>query len=283
VTPPPRIAVFGAHKTGTTAVWTKIRDSVTWEPRLLFEPLTYEPEPEDGVDGVLAKVMLVPPDALDMPEVQYDGFVDFERTVMIRRDPRDWVVSAVLFSLQRHAGIWDDRARLEEILAMLRRKEADPRSVDIVEVFAQVCAHGLGVPLEVGLAAMRKRLEFMLEFAGRLTDPLVLAYEDFVDGRLGALADYLDVEMTADAPIVDAEYRHVPRTCAHGSWRNWFTAKDIEVFRPVVGPYMERWGYEDRWELSPEPRIPVHESSGYVERVATLRRRWHSPAAPVAW
>jgi hypothetical protein len=278
----PRIAVFGVHKTGTTALWTKIRDSLPWQPRPLFEPGRYDPDPEDRVQGVLAKVMVVPAGA-DLPQVEYDGFVEFERKVVIRRDPRDWLVSVVLFALQRTPLFWDDQARLDPVLADLRRKEADPRSVDTMSLFETVYCEGQGRSFEEGLAAATSRFEFLLEFEERLTGHLTVRYEDFVDDRYGDLSEYLGVEIAPGAAIVDAEYRHVPRTCAHGNWRDWLTPHDVDVLRPLLGPYMERCGYSDDWELAAEPSIPAQFGSGYVERVVTLRRRRHSPTAPLAW
>ena len=84
-----KILIAGAPKTGTTALFYRIKNSLDGGVREMFEPRGYVAEPGDGACHVLAKVLLDPLIDLDM-----ESFSSFEKKIGIVRDPRDRLISA---------------------------------------------------------------------------------------------------------------------------------------------------------------------------------------------
>jgi len=68
----PKIVVFGLYKTGTTALFSNLRNSVNYLPRLLVVPKAFKGIDEDVFSGVLAKVILGESDT------DYASFAGFE-------------------------------------------------------------------------------------------------------------------------------------------------------------------------------------------------------------
>src|SRR5690606_15023024 len=85
-----KIVIAGQGKSGTAALFHKIRAAVPDSTRLLFEPRAYEPEPDDG--HVLAKVLIDPPGYVD-----FSTFEPFDKKILIVRDPRDNLISRLLY------------------------------------------------------------------------------------------------------------------------------------------------------------------------------------------
>ena len=94
---PPRIAIFGQYKTGTTGLYYKIKNSLPASVRTLFEPQRFTTHPDDATRPILAKVILGVSGAPN--PIDYDSFLHFDRKVYLIRDPRDWTVSGLLFMI----------------------------------------------------------------------------------------------------------------------------------------------------------------------------------------
>jgi hypothetical protein len=264
-----RIAIYGQYKTGTTGVFLALRRELPEATRTLFEAPAYAPEPEDTGRSILAKVIL----GLPGPgwDVDYASFRGFGRHVYIVRDPRDWVVSGLLFLVQQERAIWADDRNLGEVLALLEQKEEDPRSLPASAILRRIAALGAGRSLEELTAWMGEQSRWLVEFERSLADPHRLRYEDFVDGRLDGLGQYLGFPVRPGAEV-PPEYDHVPRTRSHGDWRNWFLPEDVAIFRPVFEPYMRHYGYGDDWTPSPQPVVRREHCTAYLRRVVGRRR-----------
>jgi hypothetical protein len=272
---PERIVVFGQYKTGTTAVFSKLKNSLPADTRTLFEPSRYIAEAGDDERWVLSKTILKLPD--DQDPVDYSSFSDFDRKVFIVRDPRDWLVSMTLFLTQEKPSVYLDPQASERVVSFLRQKEADAKALPLRALLEYI----LSLPPAVGLdeAAHRTRAlnDWCIKFSEQLQDALVLRYEDFVDGRLADLEAYLGRSLSGSGEP-DQAYAHVPRTRSHSDWKNWLLEDDVRYFRPVFADYMRYFGYTDDWTLSEQPRVRAAFGSEYVQRVIDRKRDEHARA-----
>jgi hypothetical protein len=269
---PGKIVIFGQYKTGTTGLFNKIQKSLPEGTRVLFESNQYIPEPSDESRWVLAKTILKEP---GHPEpVDYDSFLDFDRRICICRDPRDWLVSATLFICQLKESIFGDDRAMAWVMNYLHQKEKSPRSLPLMALLNYIIKAPPSADLDVFGERSRARHAFSISFQKRLRGNLHLVrYEDFVDGRLGSLEEYLEIALDSGPCALDEAFAHVPRTCSYGNWKDWLTEEDVEFFRPFFADYILACEYDPDWTLSEHPAInPVH-SSEYVSRVVQMKRR----------
>jgi len=170
-----------------------------------------------------------------------------------------------------------DPAKLERYLDLLRAKEADPRSVSILEindVFETM--GGASAHTDGGRARM---LADAIAFHAAFPEAYVYKYETMVAGDFAPIAAYLSLHAKAMNPAVPETLRRVERTRRAGNWRDWFCPEDVAHYRPLLSAYMERYGYDDNWTLADAPVIRPEECSEYVLRLVRERRGVPQPAA----
>jgi hypothetical protein len=258
-----KIEVLGNAKTGTTGLFNSIRAPLRErhpDALLLFEPRSSALElltRHDVPYALLAKAMI----NKNGTNVGYDAFT---RHVLIARDPRDTLVSQLLYlPLQPHGVRGSGAANLDAMLTAFRAKEDDPASTSFREVF------------ELGIRLMDRDADWTWEkylerftVAERINDTydcFLQKYEDFTDHRLDRLSDHLGLTVRPIVPErVEDLNGHVVRSATHGEWRNWFVDRDVDFFRPLFKTYMDAFGYDDDWTLAPDPVIPPETATGYV-------------------
>lgn len=274
-----KIVIFGLAKSGTTALFYKIRNSLPRGAVCLFEPRSFDPRvlKAGGIKRLLTGRR--PPDVLAKvlpfrPEGAVDAasFSSFEKQILLVRDPRDRLISRLLYGVY-HSAFYDQDERVCEFLRVLRRKEADPRSVPVTALLKTLAELNGGHFSFEGWAAdyARHSVRAPLDFHDGHPNLFVCKYEDMIERRLSELEDYLGLRLTGGG-AVPAELGRVARTKGHGNWRDWFTAGDAEALRPVLRPYLERYYAGADWRLSATPSIPAEFGSGYVERIVNERR-----------
>ncbi len=262
---PDNVLILGLAKTGSTGLYTNVKAALTatgHDYYCLFEPT--RPDQLHSLHRLapelplLTKVMIA-----REPDLQLD-YDRFPRRLTLLRDPRDMIVSFLLFRpFIRADAPW---GQVEPFVEAIRGKERDPASRSVHEL------HLLAD--ELGLASYRldRVVEFM-EWQESLIDRhdvRTVRYEDFVAGRLDDLQTYLGVDVANTAgssPWLD----HIMRAGGSGDWRHWFTDEDITTYRPSVARYMKRFEYDDDWTLATDPHIDPAAASGYIE--GKYRRR----------
>jgi hypothetical protein len=258
---PANILILGLAKTGSTGLYTTVKGALAAAGHDVY--CLFEPTRADQLHSLhrlapelplLTKVMIA-----REPDLHLDHD-RFERKVTLLRDPRDMIVSFLLFRpFIRADAPW---AQVELFVDAIRAKERDPSSSSVHEL------HLLAD--ELGLASYR--LERVVEFT-EWQEALVdrhdihaVRYEDFVAGRLDDLRSYLDLDLdigngAGSSPWPD----HIMRSGGPIDWRHWFTEDDVTTYRPALERYMKRFEYADDWELAAAPRIDPAAASGHIE------------------
>jgi hypothetical protein len=274
---PLSIVIFGPYKSGTTGLYTKIANSLSGPIESVFEQASYDGANRDPNAWVLAKTMIWYDDSSIVDK--YGTFLDFDKKILLTRDPRDWIISGMIFLVQQERSLYDSDENMRRILLALREKELDPARHSVVSLLKLILGLSEQHDFVGRMEWIYKHYRWLPEFQGHLGDHLLLAYEDFVDERLEQLEAYLGLSLSGSAEVAP-HFSHVPRTKAHGNWRSWFTEEDVAFFRPAFTDYLKRYGYDLSWELDPTPKVPRQHCTDYV--IMTTNRRRHAPLPPWA-
>jgi len=243
-----RILIAGLAKSGTTGLWSKIVNSYSWWHHSYFE---------NDYLGQTKKRMICK--QLIGPNFDVAKFEIFEKIVWIVRDPRDRLISYCLYRAYDHR--YDDESFVRELLGLLAQKENDSDSVSIERLEKLV---------ELPTPTMQS--SFFWNDASIPKDRgFVLKYEDFVDGRFDGLEEYLGRKLTGKARV-PKKLSRVVRTKSHGFWRDWFTAEDVEHYRPLFQEFMELYNYPADWETHEVKTVDPNACSRYARRIVNERR-----------
>jgi hypothetical protein len=231
------VIAIGAAKSGTTALFYALRNALRREgieTAGLFEPHNQEEVEEylaSGSDSVpLAKALL-----LWVAKWEPRTFLQFQKRIVICRDPRDNMISALTFKFPSRVRS-GDKAKVEALINIFREKEAAPDKISVLEMLRRI--RPLTDKDEDFSMPLRRNALFPADFRRRYGDQcFFLPYEDFVEGRLGALSDYVGIRIDPGAEI-DARHSFVTRKRTARDWPNWFLEEDIDFFvREVQGDY----------------------------------------------
>lgn len=282
-----KIVIYGLGKSGTSALFYKVRNSLPRGTIELFEPSSFSRRQRirtrfgalrrgHFAPHVLAKVL-----PCDVRPVQIGDFEDFDRKILLVRDPRDRIVSDLLYR-GFNAAFVRSAARCEEFLALLRMKEAEPHAVPLLRLLERFDAleTSAGTPSSWRERYHLRGVECPLRFHDERPRLPVFRYEQLVNGDFSTVEAILGLPLRGDAAVPPTLQR-VSRTKSKGSWRDWFTTEDANALRPVLEPFLDRYYPKADWSLATEPRIDPQHGSSYAARVMNERRAlWNlSPVA----
>ena len=261
-----KILIAGLAKTGTTGLLFLVANSFSTKPRLVFEPKRCPDDLHSESGIVVAKILIG--SSLDAA-----SFCHFDKKITLVRDPRDRIISSLLYS-QYHGSylIHDDSVSV--VRRCLERKESDPANVSIREIL-EVTGRLAGRPDAV--ARYRQRAEASLrwfeKYVATIPDGLLYKYEDFVLGEYALLERHLGMSLSGAAKV-PANLHRVERTKGHGDWRNWFTPEDVRDYQPLFSSWLEKYGYDpEDWTLNEKPSIAPEHCSGYFMRLVEEHRQ----------
>lgn len=260
--------IVGASKTGTTGLFYAVVRGLeeTGEPIYsLYEK--HAASTYDSLDKYAPERLVVAKLLVTNKEFDSDVAAPFKYRILIVRDPRDTLVSALLFFpiLAVNANV--DAAAIDAFADLIRRKEQDPRSIPIRTLLGH--GYALLTPDRTATGKFAARFNKTIRYHEKVPS-FVVKYESFVDGDLAGAEEYLSMKLGERA--AGSSRSHISRSGRYGGWRSWFVAEDVEHFRPLLARYMQRYGYEDDWELPAEPVIDPATASAYVERSSAARR-----------
>lgn len=258
-----KILVFGNAKTGTTGVFNSIKEAL-----LAHSPQDYFFLSEPSSEALRSVNKYAPNSPLLVKAMINKNMYDidhgqFDKHILISRDPRDTIVSKLLYyPLQPFAIRRANPKRTEDFLDLIEAKEADPASQNLRDLFEFAVTH-LDRDREWSWKKYMSRHTAAI-YHSRHHDYFDLKYEAFVDNSLHELSDYLDVPVRHYLVHPDTRTGHVIRSATHGEWRNWFTPDDISFFQPLFQDYMTAFSYDTDWTLAANPVIDRSAASGHI-------------------
>jgi hypothetical protein len=256
-----KIVIAGHGKSGTTALFYAIKSALPPDTRCLFEPRSFEPH---DAAYVLAKVLINVRNPVD-----FASFEGFDRKILVVRDPRDVAVSRTPYAIYNVDPVPDD-AQAARFIGLLERKEADPTSVSLLDLW-NVMSDLLKTDFRQWFAANQQAL---LEFRRAHPDYFVFRYEDLVAGELAPLEHHLGLQLPKTVSV-DPAHRRVERAKSSGDWRHWLTPADVAWLEPICREPVRQFGYSESWALESTPVIDPEHASQYVRRLIDERRSLH--------
>lgn len=244
--------ISGIAKSGTTRLFSQLKGALEKDAalRTFFEPHT---------DAELAGVLATPSVTLTkvlVGRVSADSarIAEFDRHILIYRDPRDQFISMLLYLFYdfQLSGDRDGYFRARDALA---RKVAAPESVSTIALYSEVAQLVGRAPIGVF-----SRLHQVQKAYEERFNPYMLRYEDLVRGSaLSSLREYLGLDLQPDAEV-PSEYARVARSRGYGDWRFWLNAEDLGFANREWGSTLRSLGYETVEQpdsLSIDPKVSL--------------------------
>ncbi len=268
---PDRYLVLGLPKSATTGLYSDLVKALSPNVVSIFEPIDnryisgnekIQRAINDG-KNLVVKLVCVDHDPeksniIRVPRPDYDSFSGYEKKIFLVRDPRDNLVSYMLYMIVNSRRLVL-RVHATKLVDLIREKEDRPGDVSVRRILSLMGQLNSSDFVEL---FMRWR-NFSVEYLDRNPSFYTFRYEDYIYRKLASLEEYLGFRLRDRSDVPD-HFKFVARTRKSGDWRNWFLEEDVEYFRPYFRPYMEKYGYPDDWELPVAPVLDPEKGSGYV-------------------
>ncbi len=257
-----KVLIIGIAKTGTTALFYSIKNSMPANTKCFFEPKK-EINYSSIKKPVLVKCLF---------DLKFDPKIiaQFDKVILIIRDPRDCMISTLLYSGSfRFNNYYTEKNKKEIIksIEMLRKKEDNPYKISLISLLKQI----FNQSEKETLTRMKKKLTTLIP-KNIEKQSFIIKYEDFVENKIEKLEKYLKLKLDKDVPV-DNIFKRVVRTKGKSSWRNWFTEEDVKKFKPLFKEFMLHYGYDfGDWELNKSPKINPEHCSKYFLRILNEKR-----------
>ena len=251
------ILIMGLPKSGTSGLAMMIFAAFPGCVRNL-ERIQFIKDEELAQGKVVCKELIDHPNKIAIHGKHY---VKYDKLVKIVRDPRDRLVSGILYGgFNTIVNKLDVR---DHFLERLKAKEANPMSVTCMELVSILKINAkTNYPFEIpNLGSEAYFLNVIENLEANFNMPqYTIKYEEFVEKKLAGLQDFLEVEFVK----TDVDFSRTSRTKTHGEWKNWLTPEDIEQFKPIFDPIIKKYNYED-WTINETPYINPEKSSKWAE------------------
>jgi hypothetical protein len=277
--------VIGMNKTGTTIVASVLRKSIPnsqlgMEPRFVAHLEQYGMMAQPLVVKILYEHWLQRPNLLAGIVRGETGFRP-DKTVAIIRDPRDGLISALMYSVYPYVNNGATRQQVEEWANVLRAKEADPEKHSLISLMAS----------RARIFEIDSNRDFFFESFVSYSEWIaeeseyvhILSYEDFVAGNIKELTAYLGVELSSSREV-EPGIERVTRSRQAENWRKMMLPEDVAYWKERYGDILADYGYTD-WDIRPERMDPAV-GSDYVLRISeeafrNVQAKTAAQAAPV--
>jgi len=249
--------IVGLPKSGTSAL------TVSLESAFPDSTVYFEPKAHRGLNDLEFHAEVCTLDGPVISKCLYFGDTAsylmqvekfYDKCIWIYRDPRDWLISNFLYIWYRSHSLSD--FHFDKALALLRRKEIDPKSIDFIPM----------LEFERGLDWYHSKLTDCANQIQRVTQDnkwCLLRFEDFLDGNYAHLDAYLGEKIVRSQSLPDG-LKRVERAVDHGYWKDWFTEKDQTLFNEKFTDVMQAMQYDLEEALNDQPSIDPKYSSQYM-------------------
>lgn len=255
-----KIVIVGMARSGTTALFYKTKNSLNTNIKCLFEPKDYKylPLKED----ILIKILI---GGENWKNVDYNQFNNFDKKILIIRDPRDRIISELLYNI-RHTKFYNED-KIKDFISALVKKENKSDSLSVLELFKlREKLDGKDSSNNSIKKYITNLITEELKFHKKHPDYFIIKYEDFIDGKLDNLEKYLGFKLKGEAKV-EGIYKRVERTKSYGDWKNWFSKEDIAFFKPLFSEYMKKYSYENDWKINKKQIILPKHCSEYAKMI----------------
>ena len=189
----------------------------------------------------------------------------FDGIVLIVRDPRDALISRLLYRPYGLPVFRHDRA-VRLYVRRLEQKIARPSSVSVRELMTLLQDLSRNNPRAIrstGLETLHARcIDLHAAHADRM---LLCRYEDFVAGNVAELEAYLGAKLPKTIEV-GGKYLRVFRNGGAGAWKHWFTPEDVAYFDPLFADFYAAFGYRPEAPHA-EQRIERADTIDYTVRL----------------
>ncbi len=291
MTLPKNVLVVGRAKTGTTVIAKSIQHSLgeAWgRPcEFILEPkqisLFDDPAHADREGPLVAK--LINDHWETRPRLRnaiLAGELDleFDRLVFITRDPRDELISRLMYVLHiviARNGIAEEKVAAWRAVLVDKEQHPDGKGLfDLAEEFNTIFGTA-----QLGPAVTRRMCKNITRYWELIrrhegdSRSVAIRYEDFIAGYYRVLEEGLGVPIILQRDVGNLD--RVRRSESAGNWASFMTDGDLDFLRPLLAEEMAAFGYTD-WERQPLDRLPSESYSGYVDKVVGLLRSRTTPS-----
>ena len=264
-----KVIVLGLAKSGTTGLWSVLVKSYPRRYLQFFEgqylPSRYnkyfgQTNSEQNPRDVVSKQIIG-------PDFNFTDLASFDKIIWMVRDPRDRLISYLLY---RHYDYrYDSDEFVREQLDLLRLKERDPDALAMIDLEARLL-----LPRPTLESAFFWNDHQKSNFLSTLIEEeraFIFKYEDFVNQEYSGLENFLGIKMSRNAKV-PKQFQRVIRSKTHSFWNHWFTQKDVDNYMGLFQPFLEQYGYKDEWALAEEKKIDPEHCSRYVRTIINERR-----------
>ena len=265
-----KVIVLGLAKSGTTGLWSVLVKSYPRRYLQFFEgqylPSRYnkyfgQTNSEQNPRDVVSKQIIG-------PDFNFTDLASFDKIIWMVRDPRDRLISYLLY---RHYDYrYDSDEFVREQLDLLRLKERDPDALAMIDLEARLL-----LPRPTLESAFFWNDHQKSNFLSTLIEEeraFIFKYEDFVNQEYSGLENFLGIKMSRNAKV-PKQFQRVIRSKTHSFWNHWFTQKDVDNYMELFQPFLEQYGYKDEWALAEEKKIDPEHCSRYVRTIINERRQ----------
>ncbi len=222
-------------------------------PVELFEPRLLEADDLDP-DSLVVKKLL-----LNWRQKEVAFLPMFDKRLLITRDPRDRLISHLLYDAYNQAPRLSVGQR-DRWLEALQTKVEMPRILsvsDLMNLWWRITRVDL-------LSNYVRALDRGITFQNRNAEHFhVVRYEAYVDGNFDALNAYLGLDLAPG--VVRGSEARVSRSKTSGAWRDWFTQSDVALFRPMTHRWLTKTGGDEKdWAINTPDALEPGTSVEYV-------------------
>lgn len=227
-----RILVFGAGKSGTTALFYGLKKQLPGY-ELVFEP------PDLSFVNYECANLLVKSLNVCLWQAEKTHFQKFDRKILLVRHPFDRLISFLLYAPHNGLGFSSDH-NTTAYINLLKEKVKDPSKVSVLEVgtlYTKITGHNF-------LKEFQEQHQQILELCSskEFFDFQLLKYENLIDKKLENIENYMGVSLREPVKVSQSHER-VVRKKGHSDWKNWFTKDDIESFSKSFIDFMREFQY----------------------------------------
>ncbi|WP_111976375.1 hypothetical protein [Algibacillus agarilyticus] len=246
-----RILILSLSRSGSTALYYQILAEMPKSTLEIFEPSIDLLKLKDLPSQCIAKVII---DSSRMESLS-PLIEKFDHVIVLVRDPRDRLVSSMLFAMH---GV--DKEELDRRLHHLKQKSESPIETPFLDLIANIYPGWTVEKVCKQVSTDLKLVDEVLCFSKRC---ICIKYEMFIQNSIEDLRDQLGLNSHGQYSIPE-KHAYGKRRVKSGDWKNWFLSSDVTHLKPFMQPFILNYQYEATWEHSESPCIPLKHSIDFV-------------------